>query len=125
MCITNLLGVASPVKSLDRACTPGASCFGGVMFPYVVLGKDKAWQPGPYEGVELMILHKHESTGGVVVLRKFKAGHRFPRTLIQMRTNGLTSCPANGRNPASPTPPERCFLRPKASVTARKKQRSG
>ena len=25
-----------------------------------------------------MVLHKHESTGGVVVLRKFKAGHTIP-----------------------------------------------
>jgi 2,4'-dihydroxyacetophenone dioxygenase len=48
------------------------------MFPYVALAKDKAWQPGPYEGVELMILHKHETTGGLVVLRKFKAGHSIP-----------------------------------------------
>jgi ChrR-like protein with cupin domain len=48
------------------------------MFPYVALAKDKAWQPGPYEGVELMILHKHESTGGVVVLRKFKSGYTIP-----------------------------------------------
>jgi quercetin dioxygenase-like cupin family protein len=49
-----------------------------VMFPYVSLIQDKTWQPGPYEGVELMMLHKHESTGGVVVLRKFKAGHTIP-----------------------------------------------
>ncbi len=48
------------------------------MFPYAVLAKDKTWQPGPYAGVELMILHKHESTGGVVVLRKFKAGGTVP-----------------------------------------------
>jgi ChrR Cupin-like domain len=48
------------------------------MFPYVALGKDKAWQPGPYDGVELMILHQHESRGGVVVLRKFNAGHTIP-----------------------------------------------
>jgi quercetin dioxygenase-like cupin family protein len=48
------------------------------MFPYVALSKDKAWQPGPYEGVELMILHKNESTGGVVVLRKFKPRHTIP-----------------------------------------------
>ena len=48
------------------------------MFPYVALAKEKTWQPGPYEGVELMVLHKHESTGGVVVLRKFKAGHTIP-----------------------------------------------
>ena len=48
------------------------------MFPYVALSKDKAWQPGPYPVVELMILHTHESTGGLVVLRKFKAGHTIP-----------------------------------------------
>lgn len=44
------------------------------MFPYVILTKDRTWQPGPYAGVELMVLHKHEITGGVVVLRRFKAG---------------------------------------------------
>jgi quercetin dioxygenase-like cupin family protein len=48
------------------------------MFPYVALSKDKAWQAGPYQGVELMILHKNESTGGVVVLRKFKPGQTIP-----------------------------------------------
>ena len=48
------------------------------MFPYVALAKDKTWQPVPYEGVELMVLHKHADTGGVVVLRKFKAGHTIP-----------------------------------------------
>ena len=48
------------------------------MFPYVALAKDKTWQSGPYEGVELMVLHKHENTGGIVVLRKFKAGHTIP-----------------------------------------------
>jgi quercetin dioxygenase-like cupin family protein len=48
------------------------------MFPYVALTKDKKWQPGPYEGVELMALHKNETTGGVVVLRKFKAGFTIP-----------------------------------------------
>lgn len=48
------------------------------MFPYVALAKDKKWQPGPYEGVELMVLHKNDATGGVTVLRKFKAGHTIP-----------------------------------------------
>ena len=48
------------------------------MFPYVALAKDKTWSPGPYEGVELMVLHQHPNTGGVVVLRKFKAGHTIP-----------------------------------------------
>jgi quercetin dioxygenase-like cupin family protein len=48
------------------------------MFPYIALTKDKAWQTGPYEGVELMVLHKNETTVGVVVLRKFKAGSTVP-----------------------------------------------
>jgi quercetin dioxygenase-like cupin family protein len=48
------------------------------MFPYIALAKDKQWQPGPYEGVELMVLHKNDATGGVTVLRKFKAGHTIP-----------------------------------------------
>lgn len=48
------------------------------MFPYIALAKDKSWQPGPYEGVELMVLHKNEATGGVVVLRKFKDGFAIP-----------------------------------------------
>lgn len=44
------------------------------MFQYIALAKDKEWQAGPYPGVELMILHKNEQTGGVSVLRKFHAG---------------------------------------------------
>ena len=48
------------------------------MFPYITSTSDKPWQPGPYEGVELMVLHKHEATGGVTVLRKFKQGHTIP-----------------------------------------------
>ena len=48
------------------------------MFSYVALVKNKQWQPGPYAGVELMLLHKNEITGGVVVLRKFKAGCTIP-----------------------------------------------
>lgn len=48
------------------------------MFQYVALAKDKQWQPGPYPGVELMVLHKNETTGGVCVLRKFHAGVTVP-----------------------------------------------
>ena len=48
------------------------------MFQYVSLAKDKAWQPGPYPGVELLVLHKRADTGGVVVLRKFHAGVTVP-----------------------------------------------
>jgi quercetin dioxygenase-like cupin family protein len=48
------------------------------MFPYTTLTAGKTWQPGPYEGVELLMLHKNEATGGVTVLRKFKAGVTVP-----------------------------------------------
>ena len=48
------------------------------MFQYVALAGEKVWQPGPYPGVELLVLHKNETTGGVVVLRKFGAGTIVP-----------------------------------------------
>ncbi|MCW5559756.1 MAG: cupin domain-containing protein [Verrucomicrobiae bacterium] len=37
-----------------------------------------AWVPGPYPGVELLILRRDEATGGVTVLRKFHAGTTVP-----------------------------------------------
>jgi quercetin dioxygenase-like cupin family protein len=48
------------------------------MFQYVALAQDKTWQPGPYPGVDLMVLHKNEETGGVTVLRRFQAGITVP-----------------------------------------------
>ena len=48
------------------------------MFAYMIRAKDMEWQPGPYEGVELLALYKNEVTGGVTVLRKFKAGATVP-----------------------------------------------
>ncbi|MBI4662756.1 MAG: cupin domain-containing protein [Verrucomicrobia bacterium] len=48
------------------------------MYQYVTLAKDKMWQPGPYSGVELLVLHQNEATGGVTVLRKFKQGVTIP-----------------------------------------------
>jgi quercetin dioxygenase-like cupin family protein len=48
------------------------------MFSYLTHADDKPWQPGPYAGVELKILHKNNATGGAVVLRKFHAGVTVP-----------------------------------------------
>lgn len=48
------------------------------MFPYVTSADAKQWQQGPYPGVELLTLHKNEQTGGVTVLRKFRAGATVP-----------------------------------------------
>ncbi len=48
------------------------------MFPYISAAAGKSWQPGPYPGVELLVLHRNEITGGVTVLRKFQAGITVP-----------------------------------------------
>ncbi len=48
------------------------------MFPYAVSAEGKKWEPGPYPGVELMVLHRNAQTGGVTVLRKFHAGVTVP-----------------------------------------------
>lgn len=48
------------------------------MFQYIAQAEDKPWQPGPYDGVELKLLHKDEQTGAVTVLRKFAAGAIIP-----------------------------------------------
>jgi len=48
------------------------------MFPYMALAKDKEWAPGPYPGVDLLILHKNDQTGGITILRKFRAGVTVP-----------------------------------------------
>jgi quercetin dioxygenase-like cupin family protein len=49
-----------------------------LMFPYTQLSRDQKWQPGPYPGVELLILHRNDQTGGVTALRKFAAGTTVP-----------------------------------------------
>lgn len=48
------------------------------MFPYLSSAHTGPWQPGPYPGVELLVLQKREDTGGLVVLRKFHAGVTVP-----------------------------------------------
>ena len=48
------------------------------MFPYITLPQSAKWEPGPYPGVELKVLHKNEQTGGVTVLRKFLKGVTVP-----------------------------------------------
>ncbi len=48
------------------------------MFQYIALEQDRPWQPGPYPGVELKVLHRDETTGGVTVLRRFRAGVNVP-----------------------------------------------
>ena len=61
-----------------QTCISSPMALDEAMFPYVTLAKDAAWQAGPYAGVELLLLHKNETTGGVAVLRKFHAGVTVP-----------------------------------------------
>ena len=107
------------MSTRPQACNQSAVGFGEVMFPYVALAKDNAWQPGPYEGVELMILHKHETTAGLVVLRKFKAGHTISAHAHPRLTNGLMCWQASGRNLVRFTLLGRCSLPRKAHVMVR------
>ena len=48
------------------------------MFQYVADADTAPWQPGPYPGVDLKILHRNPETGGVTVLRRFGAGVTVP-----------------------------------------------
>jgi quercetin dioxygenase-like cupin family protein len=48
------------------------------MFPYITSVESGQWRPGPYPGVELLVLHKDPHTGGSTVLRKFHAGVTVP-----------------------------------------------
>ena len=48
------------------------------MFPYVAHAEQCSWKPGPYEGVEIALLHRNETTGGVTILRKFHTGVTVP-----------------------------------------------
>jgi quercetin dioxygenase-like cupin family protein len=48
------------------------------MFPITVLANEKNWQPGPYAGVEILVLHKNETTGGITILRRFAKGITVP-----------------------------------------------
>ncbi len=48
------------------------------MFPYITHSDEHSWKPGPYEGVELKVLHEHPETGALTVLRKFAAGVSVP-----------------------------------------------
>jgi quercetin dioxygenase-like cupin family protein len=55
------------------------------MFPQITSVEAGEWLPGPYPGVELLVLRSDPKTGGSTVLRKFHAGvtvpaHRHPET---------------------------------------------
>src|SRR5678815_2899440 len=90
------------------------------MFPYIALADEISWEPGPYPGVELKILHRNETTGGVVVLRKFHEGQTIPAHTHPLANEwAWILSRANGRRPASPIPPAPSFSPQKAPSTGR------
>lgn len=48
------------------------------MFSHIRVPEQVEWQPGPYPGVDLKILHQRADTGGVTVLRRFQSGVTIP-----------------------------------------------
>ncbi len=65
-----------------------------------------------------MILHKHESTGGLVVLRKLKAGYTIPAH-TRPKANERAYVLSGEWEESSTTPRARCSLRPQARVIVR------
>ncbi|MDB6022705.1 MAG: chrR Cupin-like domain protein [Pedosphaera sp.] len=63
---------------MKYGCIFAGRVLDGPMFQYIAHQEEKSWQPGPYPGVQLLVLHKNEQTGGVTVLRKFAAGMTIP-----------------------------------------------
>lgn len=49
-----------------------------LMFPVMMAPDSGQWIPGPYPGVDLMVLRRDEATGGLTVLRKFHPGVTVP-----------------------------------------------
>jgi hypothetical protein len=88
------------------------------MFQDIAQADDKPWQPGPYDGVELKVLHKDEATGAVTVLRKFAAGATIPAHTHPL-ANEWAYVLSGGRSLKKCTRKGLCFMHPRESATAR------
>jgi quercetin dioxygenase-like cupin family protein len=86
------------------------------MFQYVALQSDKQWQPGPYSGVKLLILHKNEATGGVTVLRKFAAGVAVPAHIHPQANETAYLLSGEWEESGVIYKPGTCFFAPKGEL---------
>lgn len=86
------------------------------MFQYVALQSDKKWQPGPYAGVELLILHKNEQTGGLTVLRKFAAGTTIPAHIHPQANETAYILSGQWEESGVIYTPGTCFFAPKGEL---------
>ena len=83
------------------------------MFQYVALAEDKPWQPGPYPGVELKLLHRNPDTGGVAVLRKFAAGVTVPAHVHPLANETAYVLSGEWEEEGVTHSPGTCFFAPK------------
>jgi quercetin dioxygenase-like cupin family protein len=86
------------------------------MFPYVALQSDKKWKPGPYPGVELLVLHQNEQTGGVTVLRKFLAGVTVPAHIHPQANETAYILSGQWEESGVIYSPGTCFFAPKGEL---------
>jgi hypothetical protein len=48
------------------------------MFPTVIPPESPNWMQGPYPGVDLRVVDRDRETGGITVIRRFRAGVTVP-----------------------------------------------
>ncbi|HTH46668.1 MAG TPA: cupin domain-containing protein [Candidatus Limnocylindria bacterium] len=83
------------------------------MFQHVALAAEKPWQPGPYAGVELRVLHRNSATGGVTVLRKFAAGVTVPAHVHPLANETAYVLSGQWEEESVTYGPGACFFAPK------------
>ncbi len=83
------------------------------MFPHVAFGADLPWQPGPYAGVELCVLHRNAETGGVTVLRKFQPGITVPAHVHPLANETVYVLQGEWLEDGVAHPAGTCFFAPK------------
>ncbi len=86
------------------------------MFPYTTVSEEKIWQPGPYAGVELRVLHRNETTGGVTVLRKFHAGVTVPAHIHPLANESAYILSGEWEESGVNYPPGTFFFAPKGTL---------
>ena len=83
------------------------------MFPHVSNADSLPWQPGPYPGVDLKILHRNPATGGVTVLRRFAAGSTIPAHTHPLANETAYVLSGLWEEDGTSYPPGSCFFAPR------------
>ena len=83
------------------------------MFQYLANADSIPWQPGPYPGVDLKVLHRNLATGGVTVLRRFAAGVVVPAHVHPLADETAYVLTGEWEEDGIVHPPGTCFFAPK------------